>query len=57
VKPYALTTCVVSGEKLGEDPYVFVHKGQEIKLCCKDCLKGFNKEPDKYLKQLQAKAK
>jgi len=31
VKPYPLTTCIVSGEKLGGmgDPYVFVHEGQE----------------------------
>jgi len=53
-KPYPLKTCLVSGEKLGEmgDPYVIIHKGQEIKFCCKDCVKSFNKEPDKYLKKL-----
>ncbi len=56
-KPYPLKTCVVSGEKLGEmgDPYVFVHKGQEVKLCCKSCLKDFNKNPDKYLKKMAEK--
>ncbi len=54
-KPYPLKTCIVSGEKLDGDmgkPYVFVHEGQEIKLCCKDCLKDFNKAPAKYLKKL-----
>lgn len=54
-KPYSLKTCIVSGEKLGGDmgkPYVFVHQGQEIKLCCKGCLNDFNKEPAKYLKKL-----
>jgi len=53
-KPYPLDTCVVSGEKLGEmgDPYVFTQDGQEIKLCCKNCLKKFNKDPEKYLKKL-----
>jgi hypothetical protein len=53
-KPYPLKTCIVSGEKLGEmgKPYVFVHEGQEFKLCCKDCLKDFNKEPAKYIKKL-----
>ncbi len=57
VKPYKPDTCIVSGEKLGEmgKPYVFVHEGQEIKLCCKSCLKKFNKEPDKYLKELKEK--
>ena|SRR5579859_5707037 len=61
-KPYPLKTCVVSGEKLGGDmdPYVFVYKGREIKLCCKDCLKDFNKNPAKYVKKVEeaeAKAK
>ena len=56
-KPYPLQTCLVSGEKLGEmgDAYVFTHESQEIKLCCKDCLKEFQKEPAKYLKKLEAK--
>lgn len=54
-KAYPLDTCIVSDEKLGEmgDAYVFTHKGQEIKLCCKPCQKDFNKNPDKYLKKLQ----
>ena len=56
VAPYPLDTCLVSDEKLGEDPemvpYTFVHEGQEIKLCCKSCLKGFNKEPEKYMAKL-----
>ena len=54
-KPYPLATCVVSGEKFeGSDmkPYEFVHAGQAIKLCCKSCLKDFNKEPAKYLKKI-----
>lgn len=61
-KPYPLKTCVVSGDKLGEmgDPFVYVYKGQEIKFCCKNCLKDFNKDPQKYIKQINeaaAKAK
>ena len=54
-KPYPLDKCIVSDEKLGEHgkPYVFTHEGQEIKLCCKDCLKDFKKEPAKYLKKLE----
>ncbi|MGB6220080.1 hypothetical protein [Haloferula sp.] len=57
-KPYPLTTCIVSDDKLGEmgKPVVFVHKGQEIKLCCKECRGDFDKDPAKYLKKL-AKAK
>ncbi len=61
-KPYTLKTCAVSGEKLGEmgEAYTFVHEGREIKLCCKDCLKDFNKNPAKYIKKIEqeeAKAK
>jgi len=55
-KPYPLTTCVVSGEKLGGDmgdPYVFMHEGREVKLCCKSCLKDFNKNPAKYMKKIE----
>jgi hypothetical protein len=55
-KPYPLKTCGVSDEDLGSmgDPYAFTHEGQEIKLCCKSCLKTFKKEPAKYLKKLVA---
>jgi len=54
-KPYPLKNCLVSDEKLGEmgDPYVFTYKGQEIKLCCKGCLKDFNKDPKKFLKKIE----
>jgi len=56
LKPYALDTCVVTGEKFGGmgEPYVFVYQGREIKLCCKGCLKEFKKDPAKYIKQIEA---
>ena len=62
LKPYPLTTCVVSGEKLGEmgKPVVYEYKDREIKFCCKDCIKDFKKDPAKYVKKLEeaeAKAK
>ena len=59
-KPYPLKTCIVSDEKLGGDmgePYVFTHAGREIKLCCKSCLKDFNKAPAKFVKKLDAAEK
>jgi YHS domain-containing protein len=58
-KPYPLDKCIVSDEKLGEmgKPYVFTHEGQEIKLCCKSCLKDFKKDPAKYLKKLEGAGK
>jgi hypothetical protein len=53
-KPYPLKTCIVSGDKLGEmgKPVVFIHKGQEIRLCCKECRADFEKSPRKYLRKL-----
>ena len=61
-KPYPLKTCITDGEKLGSmgDPYVFTHEGREIKLCCKGCLKDFNKDSAKFMKKIEkaeAKAK
>jgi hypothetical protein len=54
-KSYPLDKCIVSDEKLGEmgEPYVFVHEGQQIKLCCSSCQKDFKKNPAKYLKKLE----
>lgn len=55
---YPLTTCVVSGEKLGEmgEPYIMQHEGREVRFCCKNCRKDFLKEPAKYLKLLDEAA-
>jgi YHS domain-containing protein len=54
-KPDKLTTCPVSGEKLGEmgKPMIFVYQGQEVKLCCSGCKKDFDKNPAPYLKKIQ----
>ena len=53
---YPLTTCIVSGESLDAmgKPYVFEYEGQEVQLCCKSCVKEFNKEPTKYIEKLDA---
>ena len=62
-KPYPLKTCLVCGMELGmmdSNPFMFVYKGQEIKLCDKSEKADFDKNPDKYLKKLadaQAKLK
>ena len=56
-KPYPLEVCIVGGEKLGSmgKPFVFVHQGQEIKLCCDGCKADFDKEPAKFLAKLAPK--
>ena len=53
-KPYPLKTCIVSDEKLEEDTVIKVYDGQEIKFCCKKCIKDFEKDQAKYLKKLDA---
>jgi YHS domain-containing protein len=52
---YPLTTCVVSGEKLGDmgEPHVIVHEGTTVKFCCKACLKDFNEDPAKYITMIK----
>jgi YHS domain-containing protein len=50
-KDYPLKTCPVSGEELGSGemvPYKVAHEGTDVWLCCKGCLKKFNKEPAKH---------
>ena len=58
VKPYPLTTCIVSGEKLDSmgEPVSFVYQGQEIKLCCKKCRKEFDADPAKFMSKLATAA-
>ena len=57
-RPDLLKTCPVSGGQLGEmgAPYVFVYKGQQVKLCCPNCKTDFDQDPAKYLKKIQAAA-
>jgi YHS domain-containing protein len=54
--PYPLSICVVSGDKLGVmgAPVIVQHDGTEVRFCCKDCVKDFDKDPEKYLKRLHA---
>jgi hypothetical protein len=53
-KPYPLDICIVTGEKLDGmgGAVVVVKDGQEVKFCCKGCIKDFNKDPAKYLKKI-----
>jgi nitrous oxide reductase accessory protein NosL len=54
-KPYPLKTCLVCSMELGMmggKPFVFVYKGQEIKLCDASEKELFDKAPDKYMKKL-----
>ena len=57
--PYPLKVCLVTGEELGSmgKPVVKVYDEQEIKFCCKSCIKKFNKEPAKFVAQVKAAQK
>ncbi len=56
---YPLSTCVVSGEKLGEmgDPVVFTYEGTEVHLCCPKCRPLFDKDPKTFLAKIEAAKK
>lgn len=44
------TVCPVSGDTVGDigKPVYAQYQGKTIAFCCKDCLKKFQKNPDKY---------
>ena len=55
-KPYTLTTCIVSGDKLGGDmgeAITKVYGDREIKFCCKGCIKNFEKDQAGYVKKIE----
>merc|ERR1711879_835757 len=55
LKSYPMTTCLVSGEKLGGDmgtPINYVAGTQLVQFCCKGCIKQFEKNPAHYLSKL-----
>ncbi len=60
---YPLDSCVVSDDKfdggaMGKPRnYLYQVSGQPdrlVRLCCKDCVKDFTKDPSAYLKKLDA---
>ncbi|MBV9491693.1 MAG: YHS domain-containing protein [Verrucomicrobia bacterium] len=46
------TICPVSGDQVGSvgKPVYVEYNGKKIAFCCKDCVKKFRKNPDKYAK-------
>ena len=46
--------CAVEGEGNAVDPDVtVVYNGQVIGFCCSDCVAEFQKDPEKYIKNLK----
>jgi len=54
-KAYPLKTCLVTGDGLDDmdERVSTVYMGQTFEFCCKPCLKKFNKNPEKFLKELE----
>ncbi|MBS0189025.1 MAG: hypothetical protein JSS51_13235 [Planctomycetes bacterium] len=54
--PYPLTTCPITGEKLGSmgEPVVKLYEGREVRFCCKSCPPKFEKDLAKSLETLDA---
>jgi YHS domain-containing protein len=48
----AQTTCPVMGGKIVKSIYAD-HMGKRVYLCCEGCIDTFNKDPMKYIKQLE----
>lgn len=58
VKPYPLSGCIVSDEKLDPEKAVgAVVEGREFHFCCKGCLKDFKKDTAKFIQKFDAAAK
>ncbi|MBI5060543.1 hypothetical protein HZB60_12280 [candidate division KSB1 bacterium] len=51
---YPLEKCIVSGESLGEmgKPVVKTYDGREVKFCCNNCVKTFEKDQTKWMTKL-----
>jgi YHS domain-containing protein len=45
------TKCPVSGDDVDKE-VTQTYKGRTIAFCCKDCVKDFKKDPDKFIKKL-----
>ncbi|MCK5942100.1 MAG: hypothetical protein KAI24_09040 [Planctomycetes bacterium] len=54
VVPYPSDVCIVTDNKLGSmgDPVVKVYGKQEVKFCCRPCVKEFEEDPQRFLKKL-----
>lgn len=52
---YPLKKCPVSGEELGGHgkPLKVSDQGVDVWLCCKSCVKDFNKEPAKFTQMVK----
>lgn len=52
---YPLKKCPISEEELGAmgKPVKVTHDGTDVYLCCKKCVKEFDKDPAKFTKMVK----
>jgi hypothetical protein len=48
------TMCIVMAEHVGAGKDFVSFKGKLYHICCSDCVTSFNKDPEKYVKALEA---
>lgn len=55
VIPYTSDICIVTDNKLGSmgDPVVKVYGNQEVKFCCRPCVKEFEEDKKRFLAKLR----
>jgi len=49
--------CPVSGEKIGQggmEPATYEYEGKIYNFCCPACIEEFKKDPEKYIKKIEA---
>lgn len=54
---YPLKKCVVSGDAFGGEmgkPVKVTHDHTDVYLCCKSCIKDFQKDPGKFTAMVKA---
>lgn len=52
-KTYPLKKCVVSDDPFDHGKAIMVSsKGTDVYLCCKECVKDFNADPEKFTKMV-----
>lgn len=58
-KPYPLTTCIVTENDLNSmgGAITRVYEGQEVKFCCRPCIRKFEANPSRYLARLPSATK
>jgi YHS domain-containing protein len=46
--------CPVEGEDVDPEVATTTYKGKTVGFCCASCIKDFNKDPEKYMKKIEA---